>query len=187
MRARVSPHPEREVTPARSLALGAAGLLLLSVPFFVFGLAFFDTHARVSLECPPGGPCTLARQGWLTQQVQGTFPLSELRPAAVERSRSRRGAQANIFRPRLYTSQGSFPLTPEWFATEAEALQVADAVNRFRENPSGSGLSLAFDNRRRASRLGLGFLAVGTLLLPFSAWLALRAWRRRGLPESVKE
>ena len=41
-------------TPSRSLFIGGVSVLLLSVPFLVFGLGFLDTKARVELHCERG-------------------------------------------------------------------------------------------------------------------------------------
>ncbi|HSP80520.1 MAG TPA: hypothetical protein VLQ93_18450, partial [Myxococcaceae bacterium] len=112
---------ESAVTPSRSLATAAAAVLLLSVPFLVFGLGFLDTKARIVLECQPGGPCNLTRAGWLTEEVVGTFPLDELQEARVDRRRATRGNVDSLFRPVLVTSRGDFPLSYEWMTEESQA------------------------------------------------------------------
>ncbi len=172
-------NPAPSVTPSRSLFIGAAGVLVLAIPFFIFGLAFLDIKARVELQCQRGGPCTLTRVGWLTRDEVGTFPLSELQGARVQRDRSPRGAQPNIYRPLLVTTRGEFPLSREWMAEEAEVQRAADAFNRFREHPEDAGFELIYDDRPRASRLGALFTVTAVLVLLFGLWLTSRAFKRR--------
>ncbi|HYO74231.1 MAG TPA: hypothetical protein VEU33_49980, partial [Archangium sp.] len=61
------------VTPSRSLFIGAISVLALSVPFFVFGLSFLDTKARVEMQCQRGGTCTLTRSGWRSRARPRVF------------------------------------------------------------------------------------------------------------------
>ncbi|QRN97390.1 hypothetical protein JRI60_52075 [Archangium violaceum] len=173
-------NPAPSVTPSRSLFIGATGVLVLSIPFFIFGLAFLDIKARVELQCQRGGPCTLTRVGWLTRDEVGTFPLSELQGARVDRDRSPRGAQPNIYRPLLVTTRGEFPLSREWMAEEAEVQRAVDAFDRFRQNPEVSGFELVYDDRPRASRLGALFTVTAVLVLLLGLWLTARAFKRRG-------
>lgn len=167
------------VTPSRSLFIGAIGVLALSVPFFIFGLAFLDTKARVELQCQRGGPCTLTRSGWLSKQEPLTFTLAELQGARVERGRSPRGEQQNIYRPVLVTTRGEFPLSHQWVAEEREAERTVGAVNRFHENPEAPGFTLWHDNRQQASRLGVMFTVAAVLVLLLGLFLTWRAVRRR--------
>lgn len=167
------------VTPSRSLFLGAAGVLALTIPFFVFGLAFLDVKARVVLQCERGGPCTLTKAGWLTQEVVGTFPLTELQGARVDRSRSPRGEQANIYRPMLVTTRGEFPLSYQWMDEEKQANAPVISVKRFLATPGAPGFSMWHDDRPRASRMGQMFTVTGVLVLLFGLWLLFRAFQRR--------
>ena len=167
------------VTPSRSLAIGAIGVLVLSIPFFIFGLAFFNTKARVVLQCERGGPCTLTRAGWLSQEVVGVFTLPEIQGARVERSRSPRGERQSIYRPLLVTTRGEFPLSHEWMAEEKQANAPVISVNRFRSNSEAPGFNMWHDDRPRASRLGALFLGAGGLVLLLGLWLTFRAVRRR--------
>ncbi|MFL5351626.1 hypothetical protein [Archangium sp.] len=167
------------VTPSRSLFLGAVGVLMLSVPFFVFGLAFFDTKARIEFSCQRGGPCTLTRSGYLSREEPNVFTLAELQGARVERDRSPRGEQQNIYRPVLVTTRGEFPLSPYWMDDEKQAERTAYSVNRFRENPEAPGFGMWHDDRPRASRMGAMFTAVAVLVLLLGLWLLWRAVKRR--------
>lgn len=167
------------ITPSRSLFIGAIGVLVLSVPFFIFGLAFLDTKARVEFQCQRGGPCTLTRIGWLTREEPLRFTLAEIQGARVERDRSPRGEQQNIYRPVLVTTRGEFPLSHHWMAEEREAARPAASVNRFLENPEAPGFTMWHDDRPRASRLGVMFTVVAVLVLLFGLWLTWRAVRRR--------
>jgi hypothetical protein len=171
--------PAPSVTPSRSLFIGAIGVLVLSIPFFIFGLAFLDTRARIELQCQRGGPCTLTRIGWLTREEAGTFTLAELQGARVERGRSPRGEQQNIYRPVLVTTRGEFPLSHHWMAEEREANRSVISVNRFRQNPEAPGFTMWHDDRPRASRLGAMFTVVAVLVLLLGLWLTWRAVRRR--------
>ncbi len=190
MRLRVLPTRERvydeavsdsvpSVTPSRSLFIGALGVLALSVPFFIFGLAFLDTKARIELQCQRGGPCTLTRIGWLSKEEPLTFTLAELQGARVERGRSPRGEQQNIYRPVLVTTRGEFPLSHQWVAEEREAERTVSSVNRFHENPEAPGFTMWHDNRQQASRLGVMFTVAAVLVLLLGLFLTWRAMRRR--------
>jgi hypothetical protein len=171
--------PEPSVTPSRSLFIGAISVLLLSIPFFVFGLAFLDTKARIELECKQGGPCTLTRAGWLSREEVGTFTLDELQGARVERDRSPRGEQENIYRPVLVTTRGEFPLSYEWMAEERQAKRVTVAINRFHGIPGAPGFTMWHDDRPRASRMGAMFTGAAVLVLLLGLWLTFRAFKRR--------
>ncbi len=191
MRLRV-PHPalpvydgdvsdtEPSITPSRSLFIGATAVLLLSVPFFVFGLAFLDTKARIELQCESGGPCTITRAGWLTRETVGTFPLSEIQEARVERGRSSRGERQSIYRPVLVTTRGELSLSFDSMAEEKQASRVAIAINRFLQTPGAPGFTLWHDHRPRAGRMGLIFTVAAVLVLLFGLWLLWRAFKRRG-------
>lgn len=167
------------VTPSRSLFIGAISVLVLSIPFFVFGLAFLDTKARVELQCQRGGPCTLTRIGWLTRDKPESFSLAEIQGARVERDRSPRGQQQNIYRPVLITTRGEFPISYHWMADEREASRAVVSVNRFRQNPESPGFTMWHDDRPSASRLGVLFTVAAVLVLLFGLWLTFRAVRRR--------
>ncbi|MFY0527126.1 hypothetical protein ACN28I_29615 [Archangium gephyra] len=189
MRLRVLPTRERvydgavsdsapSVTPSRSLFIGALSVLALSVPFFVFGLAFLDTKARVEFQCQRGGPCTLTRIGWLSKEEPITFTRAEIQGARVERGRSPRGEQQNIYRPVLVTTRGEFPLSHHWVAEEREANRTVISVNRFK-NPEAPGFTMWHDNRPQASRLGVMFTVAAVLVLLLGLFLTWRAMRRR--------
>ena len=166
------------VTPSRSLFIGALSVLALSVPFFVFGLAFLDTKARVEFQCQRGGPCTLTRIGWLSKEEPITFTRAEIQGARVERGRSPRGEQQNIYRPVLVTTRGEFPLSHHWVAEEREANRTVISVNRFK-NPEAPGFTMWHDNRPQASRLGVMFTVAAVLVLLLGLFLTWRAMRRR--------
>jgi hypothetical protein len=171
--------PAPSITPSRSLFIGAIGVLLLSIPFFVFGLAFFNTKARIVLECQQGGPCTVTRAGWLTQEVVGIFTVEELQGARVERGRSPRGERESIYRPLLVTTRGEFPLAYEWMAEEKLANRVVVSINRFLASPELPAFTMWQDDRPRASRMGAIFTGVAVLVLLFGLWLTFRAFQRR--------
>lgn len=171
--------PAPSVTPSRSLFIGAIAVLALSVPFFIFGLAFLDTKARIEFGCEWGGPCTIRRSGWLTREEPQTFFLRDIQSARVERDRSPRGEQQNIYRPVLVTTRGEFPLSHHWMAEEREAERVVNSVNRFLTTPGAPGFSMWHDNRPQASRLGIMFTVAAVLVLLFGLWLTWRAVRRR--------
>ena len=167
------------VTPSRSLFLGALGLLLLSIPCFVFGLAFFDTKARVELQCQRGGPCTLTRMGWLTREEPNSFTLPEIQDARVERGRSPRNEEQDVYRPVLVTTRGDFPLSASWMDDGREAQRTVISINRFRQTPGAPGFTLWHDDRPRASRMGAVFTVTAVLVLLFGLWLLYRAVRQR--------
>lgn len=170
--------PEPRATPARSLALAAAALLVLAVPFLLFGLLYLDLRALVTLECAPGGPCTLYQAGWLTREVVGTFSLEEVQGAHVQRSRSPRGQRDPVFRPMLDTARGSYPLNYDWLRDEAAVAGMVESLQRFRQAPE-QGLALRRDDRHKLLRTGVSFTAVGGLLVVLGAWVAARAVRQR--------
>jgi len=167
------------VTPSRSLFIGAIGVLALSVPFFIFGLAFLDTKARIEFQCQRGGPCTLTRIGFLSREEPLTFTRAEIQGARVERDRSPRGEQQNIYRPVLVTTRGEFPLSHHWMAEEREANRTVISVNRFHQNPEAPGFTMWHDNRHQASRMGLMFTVAAVLVLLLGLFLTWRAVRRR--------
>jgi hypothetical protein len=167
-------------TPSRSLFIGGASVLLLCVPFLVFGLGFLDTKARVELKCERGGPCTLTRVGWLTREAPTTFQLQELQGTRIDRRRSSRGENESIYRPMLVTSRGDFPIAAHWMEQEREAQSATVSVERFLRTPGAPGFSMWHDDRPRASRLGALFTTTGTLVMLFGLWLTWRAVRRRG-------
>lgn len=167
------------VTPSRSLFIAAIGVLALSVPFFVFGLSFLDTKARIELQCQRGGGCALTRSGWLTKERPLAFYPGEIQSARVERSRTPRGDQQNIYRPVLVTTRGEFPLSHQWMEEEREANRTVISVNRFLKNPESPGFTLWHDNRPQASRMGVIFTVAAVLVLLFGLWLTWRAVRRR--------
>lgn len=171
---------EPSITPSRSLFIGATGVLLLSIPFFVFGLAFLDTKARIELQCETGGPCTVTRAGWLTRETVGVFPLSEIQEARVERGRSPRGERQSIYRPILVTTRGEIPLSFDSMGEEKQASRVTVAINRFLQMPMASGFTIWHDHRPRAGRMGLIFTVAAVLVLLFGLWLLWRAFKRRG-------
>jgi hypothetical protein len=171
--------PEPSVTPSRSLFIGATGVLLMSIPFFVFGLAFLDTKARIVLQCERGGPCTVTRAGWLTEYVVGVYTLAEIQGARVERGRSPRGEQQSIYRPVLVTPGGEVPLSHDWMGEEKQAERPVAAINRFRQNPESPGLTLWHDDRPRAGRMGLIFTVTAGFVLLFGLFLLWRAVKRR--------
>jgi hypothetical protein len=83
----------------------------------------------------------------------------------VERDRSPRGEQQNIYRPVLVTTRGEFPLAPYWMDDEKQAERTVFSVNRFRENPESPGFSMWHDDRPRASRMGAVFTGAAVLVL----------------------
>jgi hypothetical protein len=171
---------EPSITPSRSLFIGATSVLLLSIPFFVFGLAFLDTKARIELQCESGGPCTVTRAGWLTRETVGVFPLSEIQEARVERGRSPRGERQSIYRPVLVTTRGELPLSFDSMSEEKLASRVTVAINRFLQMPGAPGFTIWHDHRPRAGRMGLIFTVAAVLVLLFGLWLLWRAFKRRG-------
>jgi hypothetical protein len=171
--------PAPSVTPSRSLFIGAISVLALSVPFFIFGLSFLDTKARIELQCQRGGPCALTRIGWLTREEPIVFTLAEIEGARIERDRSPEGEQQNIYRPVLVTTRGEFPLSYHWMAEEREANRTVISVNRFRKNPEAPGFTMWHDDRHRAGRMGFTFTVTAVLVLLLGLWLTWRAVRRR--------
>jgi hypothetical protein len=167
------------VTPSRSLFIGAIAVLALSVPFFVFGLSFLDTKARIELQCQSGGPCILTRSGYLSREKPLVFNLAEIQSARVERGRSPRGEQQNIYRPVLVTTRGEFPLSQHWMAEEREANRTVVSINRFIKKPGAPGFTMWHDNRPQASQMGITFTVAAVLVLLFGLWLTWRAVRRR--------
>jgi hypothetical protein len=173
-----SPAPESLAAAPRSLGLVAAALLVLAVPFLLFGLLYLDLKALVSLECAPGGPCTLYQAGWLSREAVGTFSLEELLGAHVQRSRSPRGQRDPVFRPMLDTTRGTFPLNYDWLRDEAAVTSMVESLERFRKSPE-QGLSLRRDDRHKLVRTGALFTTAGVLVVVLGAWVAARAVRQR--------
>lgn len=171
--------PAPSLTPSRSLFIGAAGVLALSIPFLVFGLSFLDTKARIVLQCQRGGPCTVTRAGWLTQEEVGTYTLAEIQGARVDRNRAPRGEQQSIYRPVLVTTRGDIPLSYEWMAEEKQANRAVISINQFKRTPGYPGFTMWHDDRHRAGRMGLIFTVTGGLVLLFGLFLLWRAMRRR--------
>ncbi|WNG13293.1 hypothetical protein [Cystobacter fuscus] len=167
-------------TSSRSLFIGGASFLLLSVPFFVFGLGFLDTKARIELKCERGGPCTHTRVGWLTREAPTTFQLGELQGTRIDRRRSSRGEDESIYRPMLVTTRGDFPIAAHWMEQEKQARSATVSVDRFLNTPGAPGFSMWHDDRPRASRIGVLFTATASLVMLFGLWLTWRAVRRRG-------
>lgn len=167
-----------EAGAGRSQVLVAASLLVLAVPFLLFGLLYLDLKALVTLECGPRGPCTLYQAGWLTREAVGTFALEELQGAHVQRSRSPRGQRDPVFRPILDTARGSYPLNYDWLRDEAAVVAMVDSVQRFLQGPE-QGLVLRRDDRHKLVRTGALFTAAGGLVAVLGAWVAVRAVRRR--------
>jgi hypothetical protein len=171
--------PAPSLTPSRSLFIGAAGVLALFIPFIVFGLVFVDIKARIVLQCEQGGPCTVTRAGWLTQEVVGVFPVEEIQGARVDRNRATRGEQQNIYRPVLVTTRGEIPLTYEWMGEEQQASRVAGAINQFHSSGQYPAFTMWHDDRPRAARMGVLFMVVSGLVLLLGLYLLGRAVRRR--------
>ena len=149
------------------------------MPFFIFGLVFMNVKARIEFQCQRGGPCALTRSGLLTREEPLTFTLEEMQSARVERDRSPRGEQQNIYRPVLVTTRGEFPLSHHWMAEEREAERTVISVNRFLKKPGAPGFTMWHDDRPRASRMGIMFTVAAVLVLLFGLWLTWRAMRRR--------
>jgi hypothetical protein len=171
--------PAPSLTPSRSLFIGAAGALALFIPFIVFGLVFVDIKARIVLQCEQGGPCTVTRAGWLTQEVVGIFPVEEIQGARVDRSRATRGEQQSIYRPVLLTTRGEIPLSYEWMGEERQASRVVVAINQFASTGQFPTMTLWHDDRPRAARMGVLFMVVSGLVLLLGLFLLWRAFRRR--------
>jgi len=178
MRKGVSDTPP-PITPSRSLFLAGAGVLLLSIPFFVFGLGFLDTKARVEFQCESGGPCNLTRMGWLTREPSLTFSMEQLRGGRVDRRRSSREGES-IYRPMLVTTRGDFPLSAHWMENERQARAAVISVERFARTPGAPGFSMWHDDRPRASRVGALFTGTAVIVLSLGLRLTWRAVRRRG-------
>ena len=154
-------------------------MLLLSVPFLVFGLGFLDTKARVELQCEQGGPCSLTRVGWLTREAPLVFELKELQGTRIDRRRSSRSDEESIYRPMLVTTRGDFPIAAHWMEQERQAQSATLSVERFLRTPGAPGFSMWHDDRPRASRLGLLFTVTSGLVMLFGLWLTWRAVRRQ--------
>jgi hypothetical protein len=167
------------VTPSRSLFIGATAVLLLFIPFLVFGLAFLDTKARIVLQCERGGPCTVTRAGYLTEQLVGVYTLDEIQGARVERGRRPRGEMQSIYRPVLVTTRGEVPLAHDWMGEEKQAARPVAAINRFRQNPESPGFAMWHDDRPRAGRMGLIFTIASGVVLLLGLFLLWRAFKRR--------
>jgi hypothetical protein len=166
------------VHPSRSLFIAGAGVLLLSIPFLVFGLGFLDTRARVEFRCDTGGPCELTRVGRLTREAPQHFEFRELVGARVERRRSSREDES-IYRPVLVTQRGDFPLSAHWMEQEKQAQAVVISVERFLHTPFGPGFSMWHDDRARASRVGVLFTVTAAGVMLFGLRLLWKAVRRR--------
>lgn len=179
--------PSEAPSRARSATLAAAALVLLALPFFVFGVATLDMKSRVDFQCAPGGPCTLTRSSWLSRQEVGRFTLEELRGTRVARDRkSSIGGEAFVWRPMLETARGDFPLSYAWMKDEALAESAAGAVRRYLAQPS-EALSITHDDRKGAGRLGTAFVLVGVAALGLSGWLWRKARHlRRAERDAVK-
>lgn len=168
--------PSHTPSRGRSAGIAAVAAVLLALPFLVYGIVTLDTRARVELKCASNGPCTLTREGLLTKEEVGVFPVEELRGAKVERNRKSRTSEESVWRPVLETTRGDFPLSYGWMTEERKAQRVVTVVRRYRDRPL-AGITLWHDDRAGAVRMGTAFLAVGGLLLLMSAWLALKARR----------
>jgi len=173
------PTSEPSDTPARgrSTTIAAVAVVLLSLPFLIYGAMTLDTRARVEIQCAPNGPCTLTRQSILSQEEVGVFPLEELRGAKVERNRKSRLSDEFIWRPVLETTRGDFPLSYGWMPEERKAQYTATVVKRYLSMPFAGGVTLWHDDRAGAVRLGTAFLVVGGLLLLMGGWLGFKARR----------
>lgn len=169
--------PSATHSRGRSLGLAAVAAVLLSLPFFVFGVMTLDTKARVELKCAPNGPCTLTRQSFLSKEEAGVFTLDELLGAKVDRNRKSRNSEESVWRPVLQTTRGDFPLNYGWMSDERKAQYAAGVVQRFLGMPFAGGVTLWHDDRAGAARLGTSFIVVGGLLVLMSGWLAFKARR----------
>lgn len=164
-------------TSSRSLAIAGIALLVLSVPFFIFGLSFLNVKARITFECQPGGPCTLTRKGYLSQEEPVVLQLDALQEARVDRRRARNGD--NEYRPVIVTkAQQTLPIAYGWMAQEVKATRVVRAIERFRDAPV-QGFSMWHDDRPLYIRTGGMFTAAGVVVLGLGLWLTLKALRRR--------
>jgi hypothetical protein len=164
-------------TPSRSLAISGIALLVLSVPFFIFGVSFLNVKARINLDCQPGGPCTLTRIGYLTQEEPVVLPLTDIQEARVDRRRGRGGD--NEFRPVIVsTTQQVHPVAYGWMEQETKATRVVRALERFRATPV-PGFSMWHDDRPLYLRTGGMFTAAGVVVLGLGLWLTVKALRRR--------
>jgi hypothetical protein len=152
--------------------------LLLSVPFFVFGVFTLDTKARVELQCVPTGPCTVTRSGLLTKEAPAVYPLQELRGVRVDRNRKSRLSEEFVWRPVLETAGGDVPLSYGWLKEERKAVHTATVMERWFAAPI-QGFTLWHDDRGGPGRLGTAFIVVGAVMVVASGWLALRARRFR--------
>lgn len=168
---------ERHVLRGRSTGIAAVAAVLLSLPFFVYGVMTLDTKARVELKCAPNGPCTLTRESLLSKEEVGVFPLEELRGAKVERNRKSRTRDESVWRPVLETTRGDFPLSHGWMSEERKAQSTAGVVQRYLGMPFAGGVTLWHDDRAGAGRMGTAFIVVGGLLVLMSGWLAFKARR----------
>lgn len=169
--------PSDTPSRGRSATIATVAAVLLSLPFLIYGAMTLDTRARVEIKCAPNGPCTLTREGLLSKEEVGVFPLEELRGAKVERNRKSRLSDEFIWRPVLETTRGDFPLSYGWMPEERKAQYAATVMTRYLGAPFAGGVTLWHDDRAGAVRLGTSFLVVGGLLLLMSAWLAFKARR----------
>lgn len=173
------PLPSDEPRRSRSTAIGAVACVLLALPFLVLGPYLLDAKVRVELRCEPGGPCTLARAGWLTRDEVGRFTLDDIQGVKVESTRSARRNRVPIFRPELETARGKFPLFHQWATDEAEAVRAKEQVERYLAAPQAGPLELVRDDRRGSLRVGGAFTGVGALLLVLAGWLSMRTRAHR--------
>ncbi|XXF78226.1 hypothetical protein P2318_00270 [Myxococcaceae bacterium GXIMD 01537] len=168
--------PSEASSRGRFTAAGAASIVLLALPFIVFGVAVLDMKARVEIQCEAMGPCTVTRAGWLSKEEVGRYTLEEMRGSKVERNRKSRNSDESVWRPVLETTRGDVPLSYAWMPDERKAQYAANVVLRYLNAPF-RGLTLWHDDRAGAGRLGTGFIVVGVLLLGMSAWVFLKARR----------
>ena len=164
-------------TPSRSLAISGIALLVLSLPFFVFGASFLNVKARITLDCKAGGPCTLTRAGYLTQEEPVVVPLADMQEVRVDRRRGRGGD--NEFRPVIVTTAREvLPVAYGWMEQETKATRVVRALERFRATPM-PGFSMWHDDRPLYIRTGGMFTVAGVVVLGLGLWLTVKALRRR--------
>jgi hypothetical protein len=173
----VNPPGEPSRTSSRSFAISGSALLVLSVPFFIFGLSFLNVKARITFECQPGGPCTLTRAGYLSKDEPVVLQLDAIQEVRADRRRARNGD--NEYRPVLVTTeQQTLPVAYGWMAQETKATRVVRAIERFRAAPV-QGFSMWHDDRPLYIRTGGMFTAAGGVVLGLGLWLTVKALRRR--------
>ncbi len=168
---------ESSRAPSRSLAIGGTALLVLSVPFFIFGLSFLNVKARVTLECTAGGQCILTREGYLTREHPILLPFTDVQEVRVDRRRGRGGD--NEYRPVIVTTaQQTLPVAYGWMTQETKATRVVRAIERYRANPT-KGFSMWHDDRPLYIRTGGMFTGAGGVVLGLALFLTVKALRRR--------